>query len=78
MAPTPSGFLHVGNVVNMLLAAWWAAAAGGALVLRIDDFDTGRVRAEYLADIFDTLDWLGIAVDDGPQRRRRTSRLTGR
>ncbi len=67
IAPTPSGFLHVGNAVNMLLAAWWAAAGGGALVLRIDDFDTGRVRREYLSDVFDTLDWLGIAVDAGPR-----------
>jgi glutamyl-tRNA synthetase len=66
IAPTPSGYLHVGNAVNMLLTAWLARAHEGRLLLRIDDFDTGRAREEYLADIFDTLDWLGITVDAGP------------
>jgi glutamyl/glutaminyl-tRNA synthetase len=65
-APTPSGFLHEGNVVNLLLTAWWARAAGGRLLLRIDDFDTARMRPEYLEDIFDTLNWLHISPDDGP------------
>ena len=66
IAPTPSGYLHVGNAVNMLLTAWLTRAHEGRLLLRIDDFDTGRARPEYLADIFDTLDWLGIVVDAGP------------
>lgn len=66
IAPTPSGFLHVGNVVNMLLTAWWARSERGRLLLRIDDFDTPRLRPEYLADIFHTLDWLQIDWDDGP------------
>lgn len=66
-APTPSGFLHVGNAVNAVLTAWLARSAGGRLLLRIDDFDTGRLRAEYLADIFDTCAWLGIAPDVGPR-----------
>lgn len=66
IAPTPSGFLHEGNVVNLLLTAWWARAAGGRLLLRIDDFDAPRVRPDYLTDVFDTLRWLGIEPDDGP------------
>jgi glutamyl/glutaminyl-tRNA synthetase len=66
MAPTPSGFLHLGNVANLLLAAWWAQAEDGRLLLRIDDFDTSRERPDYLADIFETLDWLGIHPDAGP------------
>lgn len=66
LAPTPSGFLHEGNVVNLLLTAWWARTAGGRLLLRIDDFDTPRMRAGYLADIFDTMAWLGVDQDDGP------------
>ncbi len=66
IAPTPSGYLHVGNAVNMLLTAWLARASGGRLLLRIDDFDTGRARAEYLADIFATIHWLGIGIDEGP------------
>ncbi len=66
IAPTPSGYLHLGNAVNFLLTAWLARGRGGRLLLRIDDFDDSRVREPYLADIFATLDWLGIDVDDGP------------
>jgi glutamyl-tRNA synthetase len=66
IAPTPSGHLHVGNAVNALLTAWLARDHGGRLLLRIDDFDTGRARAAYLADVFATLAWLGITPDDGP------------
>lgn len=66
IAPTPSGFLHEGNAVNMLLTSWWARAAGGRLLLRIDDFDVTRARAAYVADIVETAAWLGIRIDDGP------------
>jgi glutamyl/glutaminyl-tRNA synthetase len=66
IAPTPSGHLHVGNAVNALLTAWLARAQGGRLLLRIDDFDTGRAREAYLADVFATLAWLGITPDEGP------------
>ena len=66
IAPTPSGYLHVGNAVNALLTTWLARAQGGRLLLRIDDFDTVRVRVEYLADVFEVLDWLGIHPDAGP------------
>ena len=66
LAPTPSGYLHLGNVVNLILTSWWARAQRGRLLLRIDDFDTTRERPEYLADVFDTLDWLGIRPDAGP------------
>lgn len=66
IAPTPSGFLHMGNAVNMVLTHWLARSEHGRLLLRIDDFDTGRARAAYLADVFRTLDWLGIGIDEGP------------
>jgi len=65
-APTPSGYLHVGNVVNLVLTDWHARAHGGQLLLRIDDFDVARVRSDYLADVFRTLAWLGVQVDAGP------------
>jgi glutamyl/glutaminyl-tRNA synthetase len=67
IAPTPSGYLHVGNAVNFLVNQWWARANDARLLLRIDDFDGGRVRSEYLADIFDTVRWLGIRIDAGPR-----------
>jgi glutamyl-tRNA synthetase len=66
IAPTPSGYLHVGNAVNFVLTSWLARGHGGRLLLRIDDFDTGRARTDYLEDVFRTVDWLGITIDDGP------------
>lgn len=66
IAPTPSGFLHLGNAYSFLLTQKLAAQTGAQLLLRIDDMDRTRVRQEYLQDIFDTLDFLGITVDEGP------------
>lgn len=67
IAPTPSGYLHIGNAVNFLVTSWWARAHDARLVLRIDDFDSGRVRREYLEDVFAAIRWLGISVDRGPR-----------
>ena len=67
IAPTPSGYLHIGNAYNFLLTWWITKSLGGKLWLRIDDADTGRRRDEYLKDIFDSLDWLGIDIDLGPK-----------
>jgi glutamyl-tRNA synthetase len=68
LAPTPSGFLHVGNALNFILN-WLAARCcpGARLLLRIDDLDADRKRPEYVQDVFDTLHWLGLDWDDGPQ-----------
>jgi glutamyl-tRNA synthetase len=71
IAPTPSGFLHIGNAVNAVLTAWLARRSNGRLLLRIDDFDAARVREDYLADIFSLLDWLGIHPDSGPSDPRQ-------
>lgn len=66
IAPTPSGYLHIGNAVNFL-RAWLAARSGnGTLKLRIDDADSTRTRPAYIEDIFAQLDWLGIDWDEGP------------
>jgi glutamyl/glutaminyl-tRNA synthetase len=66
LAPTPSGFLHTGNIYNFLLNWLWARASGGQVLLRIDDADAARKRPEYLEDIFRVLDWLGLDWDMGP------------
>lgn len=66
LAPTPSGFLHAGNAVNFLLVSWLATSMAGTVVLRIDDMDRDRYRREYVDDIFTTLEWLGITIDEGP------------
>lgn len=66
IAPTPSGFLHLGNAVNMRVIALVAERDGLDIALRIDDLDADRARPEYVADVFATLDWLGIAPGIGP------------
>ena len=66
IAPTPSGYLHIGNAVNFAITWVWTRAANGSLRLRIDDNDATRCRLEYLEDIFETLHWLGLDWDEGP------------
>lgn len=66
LAPTPSGFLHLGNAVNFTLTWLLTRRAGGTLHLRIDDLDRARFRPAYLNNIFRTLDWLGLDYDHGP------------
>jgi len=74
IAPTPSGFLHAGNAINFLLTAELAKHLGARLRLRIDDLDADRMRPEYVDDIFDSLEWLGISWQDGPHDAREQER----
>ncbi|MDJ1468022.1 glutamate--tRNA ligase family protein [Xanthocytophaga flava] len=67
IAPTPSGFLHIGNVFSFVITWLLVRKTQGSLLLRIDDLDYDRVRHEYIKDIFETLDWLGLDWDHGPQ-----------
>ncbi|MDQ2792710.1 MAG: glutamate--tRNA ligase family protein, partial [Bacteroidota bacterium] len=66
LAPTPSGYLHLGNAVNFVLTWLLTRQAGGTLHLRIDDLDRTRLRPAYLDNIFRVIDWLGIDYDHGP------------
>lgn len=66
LAPTPSGFLHIGNALNFVLNTAMAFGHGGKIFLRIDDIDADRKRPEYVADIFESLHWLGLNRDEGP------------
>lgn len=65
IAPTPSGYLHLGNVLSFVVTA--ALAGRAAILLRIDDLDRDRVNREYVEDIFETLNFLGIPWDEGPR-----------
>jgi glutamyl-Q tRNA(Asp) synthetase len=68
-APSPTGYLHLGHV-RSALEGWRAAReAGGRFLLRIEDIDHTRCRAEYAAAIVEDLSWLGLDWD-GPVRRQ--------
>jgi glutamyl/glutaminyl-tRNA synthetase len=66
IAPTPSGYLHLGNIYNFLLIKLIADVSQGQIHLRIDDHDPDRFRIEYVEDIFEQLNWLQIQWHSGP------------
>ena len=65
-APTPSGFLHVGNALNFILTWVYARHFKAKLGLRIDDLDPARCEQKYVDYIFETLAWLGLSWDEEP------------
>ena len=65
--PSPTGFLHVGNVRSALFNWAFARHFGGTLVLRIEDTDLARNTEEGYDSILDSLRWLGIDWDEGPE-----------
>lgn len=62
-APSPSGRMHLGNAFSAMLAWLSAKSAGGEIVLRIEDLDPARSRAEYAEAIMDDFRWLGLTWD---------------
>ena len=67
LAPSPTGWLHLGHARSFLLAWWSARAAGGRVVLRLEDLDRSRVRPEQVEACVRDLAWLGLDWD-GPIR----------
>src|SRR5436305_1666611 len=67
--PSPNGYLHLGHAYSALLNFDSARQAGARFLLRIEDIDTDRCRAEFEAAIFEDLAWLGIAWET-PVRRQ--------
>ena len=68
-APSPTGYLHRGHAFSALTAFAAAQAANGRFLLRIEDIDATRRRAQFDAGILEDLGWLGIHWD-GPVRRQ--------
>lgn len=66
IAPTPSGYIHLGNACSFALTQLLAKEWGAKLLLRIDDLDRSRYRREYVQSIFTTLETLQITPDYGP------------
>jgi glutamyl-tRNA synthetase/glutamyl-Q tRNA(Asp) synthetase len=64
-APSPTGVLHLGHVVNAIYVWGVARALGGRVLLRIEDHDRIRCRPEYERALLDDLEWLGFEPDSG-------------
>lgn len=67
-APTPSGFLHIGNALSALLGWLQMRKVGGTFLLRIEDIDRQRCKPVYVEQIYKDMDWLGLDWDEGPGR----------
>jgi glutamyl-tRNA synthetase/glutamyl-Q tRNA(Asp) synthetase len=65
-APSPTGHLHLGHLVNALYVWGAACASGGRVLLRIEDHDRERSRPEFERSILADLAWLGLAADLPP------------
>ena len=66
LAPSPTGGLHLGHARTFLIAWLAARHAGGRVILRIEDLDRTRVRAEASRTALEDLRWLGLDWDEGP------------
>ena len=64
-APSPTGYLHLGHVVNAIYVWGLARALGGRVLLRVEDHDRIRCRPEYEAALLEDLAWLGFEPDAG-------------
>jgi nondiscriminating glutamyl-tRNA synthetase len=67
-APSPTGYLHIGGVRTAVYNWLLARRHQGQFILRIDDTDAARNRAEAVKPILDGFDWLGIDWDEGPNK----------
>lgn len=65
-APSPTGFMHVGGVRTALYAWAWAKKNNGTFILRIEDTDRAREVEGSISHIMESLTWLGITWDEGP------------
>ena len=66
LAPSPTGLLHVGHARTFWIASQRAAARRGTLILRNEDLDPQRCRAEFVDATIEDLHWLGISWQEGP------------
>ncbi len=76
IAPTPSGYLHLGNAWSFLYTWLWARSEGGRVFLRMDTMDADRVRDAYFHDIEGQMAWLGLLCDPLPEEGRATQSLS--
>jgi glutamyl-tRNA synthetase/glutamyl-Q tRNA(Asp) synthetase len=72
-APSPTGYLHLGHVVNAIYVWGIARALGGRVLLRVEDHDRIRGRSIFESALLEDLDWLGFVADEGRTPVRRQS-----
>jgi glutamyl-tRNA synthetase/glutamyl-Q tRNA(Asp) synthetase len=77
-APAPTGYLHLGHVVNAIYVWGVTGAAGGRILLRIEDHDGRRSRPEYERAVLDDIDWLGFVPDEPSTDALRAGPCAGR
>jgi glutamyl-Q tRNA(Asp) synthetase len=75
-APAPTGWLHLGHVVNALHVWGIARERGARVILRLEDHDRTRCREEYAGGILEDLDWLGFVPDSVAPRQSSAERTT--
>lgn len=68
VAPSPTGDPHVGTAYMALFNLAFARQQGGQFVLRVEDTDRARFQADSEQQVYDTLSWLGLAWDEGPDK----------
>lgn len=68
LAPSPTGYLHVGHARTFWTASRRAREAGGALVMRMEDLDPDRSRSQYAEAAIEDLHWMGIRWQEGPDK----------
>jgi glutamyl-tRNA synthetase len=73
-APSPTGYIHIGNLRTALMNFLIARKAGGTFILRIDDTDPERSKEEYVDAIKEDLEWLGLGWDRVERQSRRLDR----
>ncbi len=66
LAPSPTGYLHLGHARTFWVAWQRARAAGGKLVFRNEDLDYQRCKPEFVNAMYEDLLWLGLDWDEGP------------
>ena len=77
-APAPTGYLHLGHVVNAIYVWGLARARAAEVLLRVEDHDRQRCRPEYEAALLDDLDWLGFVPDRFPTQAFRSGACESR
>ncbi|MFN7641217.1 MAG: glutamate--tRNA ligase family protein, partial [bacterium] len=70
-APSPTGFIHLGNIRSALYPWAFARAQGGDFILRIEDTDLDRSTQAAVDVIIEGMEWLGLNYDEGPYYQMR-------